>query len=258
VLAIGNPSRGDDALGPMLLARAEIELAAEIDAGEVELLTDFQLQIEHALDLTGRAEVLFVDASVRAAPPYALEPLEAAPDASISSHALSPAAVLETHRRVVGPPPPARVLAVRGESFELGEPLSAAAALHLEAAVGALTRHFGHPDAARALEIRGTVQGVGFRPHVLRLARALGLAGTVTNTSTGVSVRVRGQRAPLAAFEAMIERQAPPQAVIEHIETRGLDPNSVPATGFEITDSGGPDGGGARPASLAPAGPGGV
>lgn len=244
VLAIGNPSRGDDALGPVLLERAEVALAAEVAAGAVELLTDFQLQIEHALDLTDREDILFVDASVRATAPFTLEPLSAAPDASISSHALSPAAVLETHRRVVGPPPPAHLLAIRGEAFELGAPLSAAAELHLEAAVGALTRHFGHPDVARVLEVRGTVQGVGFRPHVLRLARALGLAGTVTNTATGVSIRVRGQAVPLAAFADRIVRAAPPQAVIEHIDTRTTDAATVVESGFEITHvdaSTGPD-----------------
>jgi hypothetical protein len=64
VLAIGNPSRGDDALGP-LFASARGELARRRDRrGQVELLTDFQLQIEHALDLVGRARVVFVDASV--------------------------------------------------------------------------------------------------------------------------------------------------------------------------------------------------
>jgi hydrogenase maturation protein HypF len=251
VLAIGNPSRGDDALGPMLLARAEVELAAEVAAGAVELLTDFQLQIEHALDLTDREDILFVDASVRVPAPCAVEPLAAAPDASISSHALSPAAVLETHRRVVGPPPPARVLAIRGEFFELGEPLSAAAELHLEAAVGALTRHFGHPDTARALQIRGTVQGVGLRPHVLRLARALGLTGTVSNTGTGVSITARGQRAPLAAFEDQLVRRAPPQAVIEHIDTRTIDPATVAEAGFEITHAAANPAPGRRP-SLPP------
>jgi hydrogenase maturation protease len=61
VLAVGNPSRGDDALGPALLERLR---DAGVDAaGDVELLTDFQLQIEHALDLQGRQAVLFVDAA---------------------------------------------------------------------------------------------------------------------------------------------------------------------------------------------------
>jgi hypothetical protein len=52
-----------------------------------------------------------------------------------TSHALDPEAVLAAYRRVHGTEPPhALVLCVRGESFELGEPLSAAAAAHLDSA----------------------------------------------------------------------------------------------------------------------------
>ena len=54
----GNPSRGDDALGP-----AMYDLLQNEDISGVDLLTDFQLQIEHAIDLEGRERVLFVDAS---------------------------------------------------------------------------------------------------------------------------------------------------------------------------------------------------
>jgi len=135
VLAVGNPSRGDDALGPGFIARAAVALADELARGQLELLTDFQLQIEHALDLTGRARVVFVDASVAAAPPFAFAPVAAAPDRRAISHALSPAGVLAAHRDAFGPPPPAWVLAIRGDRFELGEDMSAAARDHLDAAV---------------------------------------------------------------------------------------------------------------------------
>jgi len=98
VLAVGNPSRGDDALGPLFLERlAELrEQGGNWDG--VELLTDFQLQIEHAVDLEGRALVLFVDASVSCPPPYQFTRLQPARDASYTSHALSPAAVLHARR----------------------------------------------------------------------------------------------------------------------------------------------------------------
>ena len=71
VFACGNPSRGDDALGPAFIARVEALLADEIRRGELELLTDFQLQAEHALDLVGREQVVFVDASVACVAPFA-------------------------------------------------------------------------------------------------------------------------------------------------------------------------------------------
>jgi len=51
VFACGNPSRGDDALGPLLLDQLQIWLDEEGLADGFELISDFQWQIEHALDL---------------------------------------------------------------------------------------------------------------------------------------------------------------------------------------------------------------
>ena len=133
VIGIGNPSRGDDALGP----RAAEHIAALGLAG-VEVLTDFQLQVEHALDLVGRQRVLFIDASAALDDAYAMAPLAAAQDASVSTHALAPSAVLYCHEQLVGPAPPSWLLAIRGQSFELGEALSARAAAALAAALAAI------------------------------------------------------------------------------------------------------------------------
>jgi hydrogenase maturation protease len=130
IIGIGNPSRGDDALGPMLIDRLEA-----LQVADVELLTDFQLQVEFALDLQGRQRVIFVDASVDTASPFTFEPLVAAEDASFTSHALSPGAVLHAYKKLIGDPPSAYVLAIRGEAFELGEGLSAQAAANLEVAI---------------------------------------------------------------------------------------------------------------------------
>ena len=130
VIAVGNPSRGDDAIGP--------ELAARLDAASlpgVEVISEFQLQVENALDLVGRERVIFVDAGTDTPEPFELKRVDAAAEFLHTSHALSPEAVLATYRRVTGEAPPeAWLLCVRGESFELGEALSAAAAAHLEAA----------------------------------------------------------------------------------------------------------------------------
>ncbi|MEE4609172.1 MAG: carbamoyltransferase HypF [Desulfobacteraceae bacterium] len=76
------------------------------------------------------------------------------------------------------------------------------------------------PLEARRLLIRGIVQGVGFRPFVYQLARRLGLAGEVANTSEGVVVHLEGQTAALDAFEAALECEAPPLARVTGIETR--------------------------------------
>ncbi len=130
IFGYGNPSRGDDAIAPQLLSRLE---ALQIPG--VELVTDFQLQVEHAIDLEGRELVLFIDASVSGAAPYTFSRLLAQQDNSYTSHEMSPAAVLHVYRQINSePPPPSYLLAVHGEFFDLGEPLSEAAATNLEAA----------------------------------------------------------------------------------------------------------------------------
>lgn len=132
VFAWGNRSRGDDALGPMCSER--LRDAAADDPG-VEFLEDYQLQVEHALDLQGRARVLFIDASRTAAAPFAVTPLQARRDSSFSSHAMSAQALLQAYVDTFGElPPPCTLLGIRAESFELGEPPSPQALQHLAAA----------------------------------------------------------------------------------------------------------------------------
>jgi hydrogenase maturation protease len=146
VFACGNPSRGDDALGPAFVERVAARLADAVAEGRLELLTDFQLQAEHALDLVGREAVVFVDASVSCAAPFAWVPVQPSREVGYTTHVMSPEAVLATYVLVHGSdPPPAHVLAIRGEAFELGEGLSAAATAHLDAAIG----HFGTWFAGR-------------------------------------------------------------------------------------------------------------
>ncbi len=131
VFGWGNASRGDDALGP-----AFIERLRSLAPPGVECLDDYQLQPEHALDLAGRSRVLFVDASLNCRAPFEASPLLPQRDASFSSHAMSPAALLQAFVDVHGcAPPPATLLAIRGERFALGEPMSASATSNLDAAI---------------------------------------------------------------------------------------------------------------------------
>jgi hydrogenase maturation protein HypF len=70
------------------------------------------------------------------------------------------------------------------------------------------------------IRVRGRVQGVGFRPTVWRFARDLSLAGEVHNDAQGVVIRVRGERAALDLLMARLEREPPPLAHIESVESR--------------------------------------
>ena len=80
--------------------------------------------------------MLFVDASLDAPAPCSLVRIEAARDASFTTHAMSPQAVLKVFADIDGgQPPPCWLLAIRGERYELGEPPSDAAQQSLRAAL---------------------------------------------------------------------------------------------------------------------------
>ena len=141
----GNLSRGDDALGPLLLEYVE----SHCDLEGIEILSDFQLQIEHALDLENRSLVLFVDASVSCVSAFDFAVLEPARDKSYTTHAMSPAAVLDVYQEIKKQtPPPCFLLSIKGEKFELGEGLSANAEQHLEQACQFAGQLLGNLDSA--------------------------------------------------------------------------------------------------------------
>jgi len=80
--------------------------------------------------------------------------------------------------------------------------------------------------------IRGAVQGVGFRPFVYKLARELGLTGWVLNSPQGVFIEAEGTGGVLREFLLRLEREKPPQAIIQSLEFSFLD--AVGYDGFNI------------------------
>ncbi|MDB9307710.1 carbamoyltransferase HypF [Aphanizomenon sp. CS-733/32] len=71
----------------------------------------------------------------------------------------------------------------------------------------------------RIEEIRvcGTVQGVGFRPNVYRLANMLGLKGEVFNDGEGVLIRVSGSEEIITEFVNKLYQECPPLARITEL-----------------------------------------
>jgi hydrogenase maturation protein HypF len=86
-----------------------------------------------------------------------------------------------------------------------------------------------------AIEIHGTVQGVGFRPFVYRLARDLDLTGWVRNDADGVFIEVEG---PVVRVERFLDRltfELPTVAAIDELDIDWNEPRG--AVGFEILHS---------------------
>ena len=65
------------------------------------------------------------------------------------------------------------------------------------------------------VRVEGTVQGVGFRPFVYRVATELGLGGWVLNDSRGVLIEAEGERRALEELLERLRTDAPPLAVVE-------------------------------------------
>ncbi|NNE75343.1 MAG: carbamoyltransferase HypF [Acidimicrobiales bacterium] len=84
-------------------------------------------------------------------------------------------------------------------------------------------------------EVTGVVQGVGFRPHVHRLARRHHLTGWVSNTDHGVSLEVQGQPAAIERFTHELAADAPPLASIS--TWAKTQRPAQPGTTFEIRAS---------------------
>jgi len=73
--------------------------------------------------------------------------------------------------------------------------------------------------------VTGTVQGVGFRPFVYRIAVRHGLFGLVRNLGdAGVEIEVEGDATAVASFLAALRNETPPLAAIKGLEVKDLAP----------------------------------
>ncbi|MDZ7954677.1 carbamoyltransferase HypF [Nostoc sp. DedQUE09] len=86
------------------------------------------------------------------------------------------------------------------------------------------------------IRVRGTVQGVGFRPTVYRLAKACGLGGDVCNDGEGVLIRVSGSEEAITKFVARLQTECPPLARINQL-TRTLYESELKFDHFVISSS---------------------
>src|SRR5579864_3216676 len=69
----------------------------------------------------------------------------------------------------------------------------------------------------RRIAVAGVVQGVGFRPYIYRLATDRSLAGTILNTSAGVTIEVEGASLAVHDFITRLPSEAPPLAHITSV-----------------------------------------
>ncbi len=123
VMGIGNPARGDDAVGPGFVDALERQACPDLLPQAC-----YQLVVEDAMTLASVGTVVFVDACSRLSSPFVWAPVVASTDPRIDSHALAPADLLALTSLLYGRVPQAWLLAIRAsETDEISEGLSAPA-----------------------------------------------------------------------------------------------------------------------------------
>ena len=250
VVGLGSPDRGDDAVGSVV-ARAVAGLApAAVDVVEREDPTAL-------VDLCSDRDVLVVVDAVRSGgEPGSLVVMEAGAQAPPlpestwrdtgrgGSHAFGLATAVELARALHRLPDRLVVIGVEAESFAHGEPLSAPVRQAVSGAAELVLASV-RPAARRTrrrFDVRGVVQGVGFRPFVYAAASELGLTGSVLNTGSGVVVEVEGTAPAVRELGRRLLHAAPPLSRVDSVQ--GHDVPVVGGTGFTIEES--TTGGGAR------------
>lgn len=99
----------------------------------------------------------------------------------------------------------------------------------------------------RRLTVSGTVQGVGFRPFVYRLATEMSIGGWVINSAQGAVIEAEAPSAVLENFIERLRRELPPHAAINALESEPVSP--LGDRHFDIRHS---DGGGEKTALILP------
>ncbi|MBL0712954.1 MAG: carbamoyltransferase HypF [Desulfosarcina sp.] len=81
--------------------------------------------------------------------------------------------------------------------------------------------------AAKRVQVKGIVQGVGFRPFIYQLAEHCQLSGHVANTSSGVHIHVEGAPGRIEVFLKGIRVESPPLAQITSVESSDTAPRHL-------------------------------
>jgi len=74
------------------------------------------------------------------------------------------------------------------------------------------------------LQIRGVVQGVGFRPFVYRIAVQSGLRGYVVNTPGSVAIHLEGEPEAIRRFRDLFREELPPAAKVARVAEKRVEP----------------------------------
>lgn len=135
IYAYGNPGRQDDGLGNCLVDELQPWLS-ERGIDNVELESNYQLNIEDADNIRDKDVVVFVDASIEDIGDYHFSIVEPSEGKSeFTMHAASPAYILALCIKLYNKHPETYLLQIRGYEWEFTESLSKGAQENLDKAL---------------------------------------------------------------------------------------------------------------------------
>ena len=148
LIGYGNPGRGDDGLGPAFAARMA-------GVPNLRVCSDYQLTVDHALLISDAKQVVFVDAMAGSDRPFELGQITPSTAQDLTSHSLSPAAVLALAFTLFNATPQGFVLGISGVSFgKVHEGLSPQARTNLTLAEAYFRKWLSVPQTGKPAEGR--------------------------------------------------------------------------------------------------------
>ncbi len=225
IIGIGSPF-GDDAAG---LEIARVLAAAAPPNCEVIAVDRPGTALVDLLEDADAA--ILIDAVQSGAPPgtiheFAFAELDCSAAHFVSSHDLGVAAAIRLAQKLGRAPSVGRVIGIEiapggtAQLCGLSPGTREAVCLAVER-VRSWAIEFDDRQRER-LVLAGTVQGVGLRPFVWRLAKSLRLTGFVRNVPFGVEIEIEGRRAPMREFRHRLQAELPPAAAIEAHRVRAV------------------------------------
>jgi hydrogenase maturation protease len=137
IYGFGNPGRGDDGLGVRIAQAIENE-AASFEGLELRVESNYQLNIEDALAVSGTDMAIFCDAAKEGWEPFDFNEIFPSADVAFTTHTMSPASVIALCEELYGRRPKSYLLAIRGYEWGITETLSQRAAENLASTLGFL------------------------------------------------------------------------------------------------------------------------
>ncbi|MBI3795038.1 MAG: hypothetical protein HY280_09980 [Nitrospinae bacterium] len=132
----------DDGLGPAFASRMEC-----LNITGLSIESDYQLVVEHALEISKFETAIFADASLNSPPPFTFEEIIKTPSGKFNGHSLAPEEVLHFAKTMFSAKTRGFLLGIRGYEFNgFGEKLSDEAEKNLNEAVAFLEKAFKSPN----------------------------------------------------------------------------------------------------------------